>query len=43
MEIQWPKDRYIKAIIRGYVQQEVQMQKNMNIFTNNKKGNLSDK
>lgn len=42
-EIQWPEDRYIKAIVRGYVQQEQQMQKNMQNFTNNKKGGLSDK
>ena len=42
-EIQWPKDRYLKAIIRGYLQQEKTMQKSMQTFTNNKKGGLSDK
>ena len=42
-EIKWPEDRYIKAIVRGYVQQEQQMQKNIHSFTNNKKGRLSDK
>lgn len=41
-EIRWPKDRYIKAIVRGYLQQEETMQQKMNIFTNNKKGSLSD-
>lgn len=42
-EIKEPEDRYIKAIVRGYLQQEETMQQKMNIFTNNKKGSLSDK
>ena len=42
-EIKEPNDRYIKAIVRGYLQQEETMQQKMNIFTNNKKGSLSDK
>lgn len=42
-EIEWPKDRYIKAIIRGYAQQEKQMQNKINLYTNNKKGILTDK
>ena len=42
-QIDWPQDRYLKAIIRGYLQQERTMQSGMQIFTNNKKGNLSDK
>lgn len=41
-EIRWPKDRYLKAIVRGYLQQEETMQERVVAFTNNKKGTLTD-